>query len=390
MKNKAKVFKKRLKKLQRARLELAPKKVIHNVKNITLNNTHSEDDPDPFSTYDKKVNDEPILPYLPEVDPAELDLQDEVEDEYNSIPSPLNVEWYLGDPTPYTPDFIKYGSIHPFDPVSPHDATEIKSLIPEWDKAHPGSFVAVLPVDDSSVESYLDYNGNFPGGVVQERSQFIAGAIDINGHFLLVEETPVLYLLLDYYDLNCKGLEYLSLLAYGQLYFTEDTTKLSICIIGDQARYIWNLVKGLLQNELLFLEGYNIALECFPYNESIASIKWPYRAYNYKDELIYIDLLIYHPLGIVWLALQSQLINNFIITPDGNDVLIHKINNLLYLLPQPFSPVAYINICTGYIYNFDGGLPPVFEADLINTINILNHFPLSVKIAHFRLVSKDI
>jgi len=92
MKNKTKVFKKRLKKLQRARLELAPKKVIHNVKNITLDNTYSEDDSDPFSTYDKKVNDEPILPYLPEVDPVELDLQDEVEDEYNSIPSPLNVE----------------------------------------------------------------------------------------------------------------------------------------------------------------------------------------------------------------------------------------------------------------------------------------------------------
>lgn len=370
MKSNKKVYKSRIKKLERAKHRASKKEdklTLTTTLHSTLNNLENDDD-DPVSKWNTSADENPMPEELPIIEEPELEHEDD-----QSSDLWYNVEYYIGNPNPSHD--ITYALFDRFDLLLDEEVGILISHITNMDIGVSKSLI----VDPDHTDAYIFENEKFEGAIAHDRSQFVAGAIDINGHFIVIDGQPVLYIALSIHDINPEGILFLSMFTCGRVYFLDSTggKDAVMCFTGIHLRYIWNMVKNNILNSLLWLEGYNMALECFPYEDSIAACNWPFEGYNNEGILIDKDSLIAHLLGIVWLSFPTQIVYNFLISEDGEDILHYIINGVWYELPEGFPLVGYTNKYASIIYDFSD--PDAVEyyiallADYSETINSVSN-----------------
>lgn len=383
MKSKKKVYKSRIKKLERAKYR-ASKKEDKLLKLTTTLHSKTDklddDDDDPISDW-RKLADKDGTPELLPVIEEPLFEQDEDE----SSDSWYNVATYIGNPNPSID--ITYDLFDKFDLLLDKEVGILITLIINVNVKVTRSLI----VDPNHTEAYIADNEKYEGAIAHDRAQFVAGAIDISGQFEVVDGEPVLYIPLSIHDINPEGILFLSIFTCGRVYFLDspEGNDAVMCYKGIHAKYIWNMVKNYMHNGLLWLKGYNMALECFPYEDSIAACNWPYEGYNSDGILIDKDSLIAHLLGIVWLSFPSQIVYNFLISEDGEEILHYIINGVWYKLPEGFPLVGYTNKYASIIYDFsDPDAVEYYIALLADYSETINSFSNEEKIRAHSSINK--
>lgn len=383
MKPTKKVYKSRIKKLERAKYRAAKKEdkdLLNLITNTLQNKSDDSDDDDNDHDHDLREWNE-LDDKDPTVDPTPVYIEQPKEEE-EITDLWYQVESYTGNPNPSID--ITYDLFQKFTLLSLRQANAVIEVLSSL--SDPVS--RTLTPHSDHIETYLANNEKFEGVIAQDRSQFVAGAFDMNGHFTVIEGEAVAYIKLDWEDLNKDGLLFLSILTCSKIYVLGEFNELFYIFKGDHAKYIWNMVKNDMHNGLLWLEGYNISLECFPYEDSISACNWPYKGYNSDGILIDKDSLILHLLGMIWLCLDNQLIHNFLVSDNGEDILHYIINGVWHKLPEGFPAIGYINKFTTSIFGPVRSLTEEHSELLFAFSEAINYLPNEDKISFHLSLNK--